>query len=396
MKVYIITKEPFPNGMAATNRIKCYAKAIISQGVDCEVLIYSRTELAVSAKNTEAIGTHEGIHFRYIGGTTVREKSNLLNKLNVIKDRISLFSFLKRNVKNGDVVIGFVSSDVKYINYVIKTIHRNGGKYVRELCELPAGTGEDTEKTKKTRKLIFDTQFPACDGFLAISEALVNVANQYKSSDAKIFKIPILVDYEKYELVDKSQNTEVPYIFHSGTLSEQKDGFLGMIEAFGLAYNRLDKDIKFISTGSIEKIPEKDKFLQLIEKFRIKNQVEFTGYLSEDKLKEYLSGASLTIINKYDTQQNRYCFSTKIGEYLAASKPVIVTNVGEAKNWLTDKENALIVETENVKALSEAIVDLFTDENKRLKIGNAGKTVCKNCFSYQSQSKNLVDFLSNL
>ena len=45
MKVYIITKEPFPNGMAAVKRIVCYAKAWISQGIECEVLIYTRTEV---------------------------------------------------------------------------------------------------------------------------------------------------------------------------------------------------------------------------------------------------------------------------------------------------------------------------------------------------------------
>ena len=45
MKVYILTREPFPNGMAATNRIKCYAKAILQKGVLCEVLIFTRTEI---------------------------------------------------------------------------------------------------------------------------------------------------------------------------------------------------------------------------------------------------------------------------------------------------------------------------------------------------------------
>ena len=66
MKVYIVTKEPFPNGMAATNRIKCYAKAIISQGVSCEVLIFSRTEMVETIKNTEANGVYDNIPFKYV------------------------------------------------------------------------------------------------------------------------------------------------------------------------------------------------------------------------------------------------------------------------------------------------------------------------------------------
>lgn len=60
----------------------------------------------------------------------------------------------------------------------------------------------------------------------------------------------------------------------------------------------------------------------------------FTGYLSHEDLKDYLSKASMVIINKYRNQQNEHCFSTKLGEYLAAAKPVIITNVGEAMNWL--------------------------------------------------------------
>lgn len=45
MKVYIVTTEPFPNGLAATGRIKCYAKALISEGVDVEVVNFHRTEV---------------------------------------------------------------------------------------------------------------------------------------------------------------------------------------------------------------------------------------------------------------------------------------------------------------------------------------------------------------
>jgi len=396
MKVYIITKEPFPNGMAATNRIKCYAKAIISQGVDCEVLIYSRTEIPGCVKNKEAKGNFEDIPFRYIGGTALRKSNELLNKLNAIKDRILLLSFLKGNIANGDVVIGFVGSDVKYINIIIKAVHRFGGKYVRELCELPAGTGMETERTKETRELIYKKQFPICDGFIAISEALVEIANQHKSTDAKIIKVPILVDFDKYELEDKSHNTKIPYIFHSGTLSEQKDGFLGMIEAFGIAYQRLGGVIRFVSTGSINKVSDKEKLFQLIQRYGVEENIKFTGYLTEEELKEHLASASLTIINKYDTQQNRYCFSTKLGEYLAAGKPVIITNVGEATNWLKDGENALIVDAGNVQSLVDAIVEIMENEDKRLIIGENGRTLCKHSFSYMSQSKKMVNFLSNL
>ena len=71
MKAYIVTKEPFPNGMAATNRIKCYARAIHDGGMDCEVLICGSTELVrEKVKNPEAKGYYEGVPYKYIGGSS--------------------------------------------------------------------------------------------------------------------------------------------------------------------------------------------------------------------------------------------------------------------------------------------------------------------------------------
>lgn len=48
------------------------------------------------------------------------------------------------------------------------------------------------------------------------------------------------------------------------------------------------------------------------------------------KLMEYTKGASLFIIYKNENIQNKYCFATKLGEYLLSGNPVITTDVGEA------------------------------------------------------------------
>ena len=169
-----------------------------------------------------------------------------------------------------------------------------------------------------------------------------------------------------------------------------------MIEAFGIALRQIPFPIRFISTGKIEDSPHKKAIHELIEKYHLEDKILFTGYLSESGLKDYLSKASLVIINKYDTQQNKYCFSTKLAEYLAASKPVIITKVGEAMNWLTDNKDAYIVETRQIDSLSEKIVEAFTDVQKRHVIAENGFKTCKNSFDYQNYSKQLIDFFTQI
>ena len=393
MKVYILTREPFPNGMAATNRIKCYAKAILEKGVPCEVLICTRTEVyGKPPKNTIGEGFFENIPYKYIGGTPLRGSNIILRQINDRKDMVQTMLYLFKHLRKGDIVLGFLNASPYYINAIINIAYLKKAKYVRELCELPYGTSQETAKKIKLRKFTLTQLFPKCNGFIAISDALVALAEKYKRANAKILKVPILVDFEKYCIADKSNEVDIPYIFHSGTLYEQKDGILGMIEAFGIALRQIQFPIRFISTGKIENSPHKEAIYKLIEKYQLKDKILFTGYLSENELKDYLSKASLVIINKYDTQQNKYCFSTKLAEYLAASKPVIITKVGEAMNWLTDNKDAYIVETQRTDALAEKIVEAFTDVQKRHAIAENGFKTCKSCFDYRNYSKQLIDF----
>lgn len=397
MKVYIITSEPFPHGMAGTNRIKCYVKALQQSGVQCEVVVFTRTEIySKPPKNTMGKGVSDGMPFIYVGGTPLRHKNVVIRKLNDFADRWRTLLFLSRNLQEGDIVLSYCGVYARYINWIIDLTHSRGAKFVRDLCELPYGTSKETSNKIKWRKFTLTKQFLKCDGFIAISDSLAELAGKYKRADAKIFKVPIMVDFDKYSLPDKECEASVKYIFHSGTLTEQKDGVLGMIEAFGLALQKLSVPIMFISTGNKENSPHREAINELICKYHLENKLVFMGYLQESELKEYLSKASLVIINKYETQQNKYCFSTKLAEYMAASKPVIITRVGEAMNWLTDNKDAYIVEPHDTNALAEKIVEAFTNSEKRHVIANNGLKTCKTCFDYKNYGDKLVDFFTKL
>ena len=104
----------------------------------------------------------------------------------------------------------------------------------------------------------------------------------------------------------------------------------------------------------------------------------------------------MVIIKKDETQQNVYCVSTKLGEYLAASKPLIITNVGEAMNWLKNKESAYIIPPKDNNALVNAIVYAVSNRKESYEIGLNGQKVCKNSFDFSAWGKYMVDFFKTL
>lgn len=397
MKVFIIAREPFPNGMAATNRIKNYAKGLMSAGIECEVIIFSRTErYGQTPHNLDGQGIFEGIHFRYSGGTPLRGSNVLIRRINDWKDKHDTKRYLKNNLRKGDIVLFYASDPADFVKSLVKIVHSVGGKAVRELCELPFAPGAQNKAKERKRNHTLRKIFPLFDGFLAISEPLSYIAYYYKSPSAKVLRVPILVDTQAYKVEDTSLIQSPQYIFHCGTLTEQKDGVIGMLKAFGETLSKIKVPVKYILTGSIASSPVADELRQIISDYNLSDNVEFIGFLKEDAVRHYLSGASLVISNKRRTQQNYYGFSTKVGEYLMAAVPLVTTDWGETPRWLKDGESAYIVEAENVCALSDAIARAFNNPQERVRIGLGGQAICEKNFDYKAQGRRIAEFFRNI
>ena len=396
MKIYILTDESFPNGMAATNRIKNYARALGSVNADVEILIFKRTEVrGQKTKNTEGTGRMEGIPYAYISGTPLSGSNILVRLFNIWMDRRKTIAYLKKKLMPTDIVFGYVGRHVDFMLEVIKTTHRKKAKFVRELCEIPF-YGNTSLKAKRGYQKSTEVLFPQCDGFIAISEGLVGLANKFKSPQCKVLKVPTIVDSRFFNIEDTSHEQTVPYIFHAGTFTEQKDGILGIIEAFARAVPRINKPVKYVMAGNVENSPHKRQIDELIQKHHLQDTIDFVGYLDTEQVQKYLAGSSLVILNKYKTIQNYYGFSNKLSEYLAAGKAVITTHWGEAPLWLKDGESAYIVEPENVDALSDAIVRAMNNDGEREKIAQAGKDVCRRHFDYHVYGEKMLDFFKQL
>lgn len=101
----------------------------------------------------------------------------------------------------------------------------------------------------------------------------------------------------------------------------------------------------------------------------------------------------MMIYNKYDTQQNRYCFSTKLSEYLSFSRPVITTTIGEANNYLKDGVNAFIVEPHKPELIADKIVYAFSHPEEAEKMGKEGYKLTKKEFNCVYQAKRIIDNL---
>jgi len=392
MKVYIVTTSPFPNGFAATNRIRCYAKGISHNGIPCEVLVVKRTENGPS-RNLNREGRIESYSFRYVSKHTNRSVCPVVRKVYDYVDEWLSYRYLTAQLKKGDVVI-YYGSWVLYEKMILRISHKVGAKVVRELCEFPFSELENAVYDDKKYKNFVNNILPLYDFYFVISHAMEEFVMSFTSND-NILRIPIMLDKLRLSSPSTSSfDVHKPFIYHNGTITERKDCLIETLTGYALALSKLNFPLYYYIAGDFNNSPIKEELNIIIEKYSLHNLVVFLGVKSyEDSLK-ILKKADLVILNKQENIQNHFGFSTKLSEYLYYAKPVITTYVGEAKFYLKDNESAFFVAEGSPELIAEKIVEVFSDTNKRISVGQQGKIIAEKEFDCIYQGSRINSFLN--
>lgn len=399
MNMYIVAKEPFPFGMAATNRIICYAKALFAEKMLCNVLICdSLNESYRQLGNIKMEGIYEGISYRYLLSENNLLRFNSSNRLlksieyrlSSLLNSIQSICCLFRVLKKDDVVISYFNNNTLLLMLIV-LLKIKGVIHVKELGEIPYYNLAFTSRIK--RFFTLNIFFRYIDAFIVISRNLESVVNRYKCKKAKVLRIPILVDLDKYSFNHLKINAP-QYILHSGTLTQEKDGIIDLLHSFKRISDRLNGKIKLIVTGNLHSSHLKNEILNFVSQNNLSDNIIFTGMVDNDTLYKLQENAFMSILYKKDTFQNKYCFSTKLAEYLASNIIVVSTNVGEASYYLENEVNSYIFNSPD--ELVEIVVSCYNNPEKQaLILSNARELVAVE-FDYKSNSRRLVNFISLL
>ena len=89
-------------------------------------------------------------------------------------------------------------------------------------------------------------------------------------------------------------------------------------------------------------------------------------------------------------------FSNSILEYMAAGRPVVVTNVGGAAELVTEGETGYLVPSGDDAMMADRIIELLRDPAKARIMGENGERVVKEKFSCQAQLMRTEDLYRRL
>jgi glycosyltransferase involved in cell wall biosynthesis len=140
---------------------------------------------------------------------------------------------------------------------------------------------------------------------------------------------------------------------------------------------------------------EKDRIVKLAAARGLAN-IQFLGQQAREQIPAYVSAADLCLVMLKKTELFKTVIPTKLLEYMACERPVIVAVDGQARQIVEEAGAGVFVEPENSEALAQAIHDLAEDPVRRRQMGTSGRQYIVSRFSRERTAQEYIAVLESL
>jgi glycosyltransferase involved in cell wall biosynthesis len=242
--------------------------------------------------------------------------------------------------------------------------------------------------------------YPRCDGLIGIARIWNDVARQAG--------IPSIVAPSFSKFADD----ELPPLAYQPT-SRFRILFVGrwwgrelpitLFRAMGIALER-GVDIELVVVGTAgtaasrsQRLAERPALKALDQLPRIRERIRYLGFIPGAQLIQEMAAADAMILLRQENRETRALFPTRLPEFLASGRPVIVSDAGDLSLYLKHEVSAVIIpEGDRPRELADAIVDLATHPDKAAAIGLGGRAAVLQSFSQTRLAARIVDFIRSL
>lgn len=240
------------------------------------------------------------------------------------------------------------------------------------------------------RKLLSASKSDKLLLFIAISRALTNYWIQQGIDPKKSVPFHDGIDFLSFEHIsdkgiarrDLALDLEGKIVVYAGSLYPDR----GIEDILRLA--KKFSDVKFIVLGGPE--DQKEYYSKIKSEMKLTN-LQLTGWLAKDKVKQYLSAAdALLMIWTKKVPTINYCSPLKMFEYMATGRIIVGHAFPTIREVLTDGENACLAEPDSFEDLCNKLSDALYDPSLSQMAAKARDLVLKE-YTWQKRAKTIME-----
>ncbi len=244
-------------------------------------------------------------------------------------------------------------------------------------------------------KIVEKICYSLADGIIVVADGLREYLKQYGNFEKKIIEISNGVNPEIVIPMDKKKCRLTLKL-------DPASYYICFIGSFG-PWQRIEITIKTIkillNNGTkitmliVGSGKDNLKYKQLCQDLKIENSVIFAGRIDYDKIKYYLGASDICF---FPLRYKYGLAPLKMFDAMAAARPIVTTNIGGLKKLVEDNGVGLVVNSNNPEEFAKVISFLLKNEDKMTLLGNRGRYLAENVFSWNNIARRTESFLFSL
>ncbi|RMF57194.1 MAG: glycosyltransferase family 1 protein [Calditrichaeota bacterium] len=135
-----------------------------------------------------------------------------------------------------------------------------------------------------------------------------------------------------------------------------------------------------------------ETFRQFIVENELQQKVTLTGWVPHEEITQYISAMDITLM----PNSNFYGSPMKVFEYMAVGKPTIAPRLGPLEEVIEDGINGILVESGNETELTQAIVYLLNNPEKRKEMGEKARKHILSNFCWVNNAEKVLQIAERL
>jgi glycosyltransferase involved in cell wall biosynthesis len=239
-----------------------------------------------------------------------------------------------------------------------------------------------------------------CNGIIGISRLWAQFAEQHGIPSTVVPSFSKFADDELPRIVSHDQK-RFRVVFVGRWFRRELPPTL--FRALDMAIDR-GIDLELVVLGSAGKATstsqamEERPSLKELERYpRVKGRIRFMGFLVGESLVQQMGSADALVILRHDTRETRGLFPTRLPEFLATGKPVILSDAGDLALYLKHMERAYVIPAgDQPTALADGICFLAAHPDQAMRIGAGGRAASLAQFSQRVLARRVVDFIRDV
>lgn len=400
-KLLIVTCSDFPYGTASAKLLRLIGVGLVENSWRVEVLLQRGQGNAGEVVNEKKCSIENGVFYKYYAWRT-RPKNIFLKIIDSVISNFGVIGsiVMRKITKNADVVIVYNHSGIQNLLPLVicKIMKIHCISYVSEWIDRKDSFLK-WHLQYKWYDFIFRMKIVNLwfDGLIMPSNFLYMYYIKQGFDREKLYILPTVVELPDLTIVEEKQypKRENIRIGFCGKPNWANGGEF-LIQSFKNVIER-NSSVELLLMGDRLEDPNLLPGLKKLScELGIYDKVIFTGMIPQKRVTQLLLTCDILVLPRPAGTFAEAGFPTKLGEYVASKKPVVVTEVGDIPLYLKHKISAMLSRPGNIDDFANNILWLINNQEEAKKNADKAFEWAAEYLQYNNAARKLGIYLNSI